>query len=138
MTQEELMEIALARAEECRLNMYKSETKVWKVLQRHNDTFGLEWQTQIPIIIPYELKDYYSSKAFYIADFLEPNCNIIVEVDGEQHNAYNDKIRDEVLKEIGYTTYRIKSLDVWKYNKLKVFMCDLYNKERIWFNRYAV
>ena len=138
MTQEELMEIALSRAEECRLNMYKSETKVWKMLQRHNDTFGLEWQTQIPIIVPYELKDYYGSKAFYIADFLEPNCNIIVEVDGEQHNAYDDKIRDEVLKEVGYTTYRIKSLDVWKYNKLKVFMCDLYSKERIWFSRYAV
>lgn len=138
MTQEELIEIALSRAEECRLNMYKSETKVWKVLQRHNDTFGLEWQTQIPIIVPYELKDYYGSKAFYIADFLEPNNNIIVEVDGEQHNAYDDKIRDEVLKEVGYTTYRIKSLDVWKYNKLKVFMCDLYSKERIWFNRYAV
>lgn len=138
MTQEELIEIALSRAEECRLNMYKSETKVWKMLQRHNDTFGLEWQTQIPIIVPYELKDYYGSKAFYIADFLEPNCNIIVEVDGEQHNAHDDKIRDEVLKEVGYTTYRIKSLDVWKYNKLKVFMCDLYSKERIWFNRYAV
>lgn len=138
MTEGELQYIANLRATECKLNMFKSERKVWEMLQRHNDTFGLEWQTQIPIIIPYELKEEYGSKAFYIADFLEPNNNIIIEVDGEQHDTYTDNIRDNVLDILGYNTYRIKSLDVWKYNRLKIFICDLYNKERIWYNRFAV
>lgn len=138
MTEGELQYIANLRATECKLNMFKSERKVWEMLQRHNNTFGLEWQTQIPIIIPYELKEEYGSKAFYIADFLEPNNNIIIEVDGEQHDAYTDNIRDNVLDILGYSTYRIKSLDVWKYNRLKIFICDLYNKERIWYNRFAV
>ena len=138
MTKEDLVCIAHAKADECRANMYKSETKVWEMLQRHNSTFGLEWQTQVPVIIPWDIKNYYDSKAFYILDFLEPNSNIVVEVDGEQHNLREDRIRDYVLWILGYTTYRIKSLDVWKYNKLKVFMCDLYSKERIWFNRFAV
>ena len=138
MTREELIEIAHTRAAECRLNMYKSETKVWEMLQRHNDTFGLEWQTQVPIIIPYELKEQYGSKAFYIADFLEPNDNIIIEVDGEQHDYWSDKTRDEVLDELGLTTYRIKSKDVWDRYKLKSFICDVYSKERIWYNRFSV
>ena len=138
MTEGELHYIANLRAEECKANMYKSETKVWNMLQNHNKFFGLEWQTQVPIIIPYELKEEYESKAFYIADFLEPNNNIIIEVDGEQHDAYLDVIRDNVLEELGYTTYRIKSLDVWKWYTLKDFICSVYNKERIWYNRYLV
>ena len=101
---EELKEIAYARAAECRANMYKSERRVWNMLQRHNETFGLDWQTQIPIIIPYDLKVAYDSKAFYIADFWEPENNIIIEVDGEQHDRFSDDIRDEVLEELGFTT----------------------------------
>ena len=135
---EELKEIAYARAAECRANMYKSERRVWDMLQRHNETFGLDWQTQIPIIIPYDLKAAYDSKAFYIADFWEPENNIIIEVDGEQHDKFMDDIRDEVLEELGFTTYRIKSLDVWDWYKLKTFICDVYNTERIWYNRFAI
>ena len=135
---EELKKIAYARAAECRANMYKSERRVWDMLQRHNKTFGLDWQTQIPIIIPYDLKVTYDSKAFYIADFWEPENNIIIEVDGEQHDRFMDDIRDEVLEELGFTTYRIKSLDVWDWYKLKTFICDVYNTERIWYNRFAI
>ena len=135
---EELKEIAHTRAAECRANMYKSERRVWDMLQRHNETFGLNWQTQIPIIIPYDLKVTYDSKAFYIADFWEPENNIIIEVDGEQHDRFMDDIRDEVLEELGFTTYRIKSLDVWDWYKLKTFICDVYNTERIWYNRFAI
>ena len=138
MNEEELRYIANMRAEECKLNMYKSEKKVWTMLQQHNECFGLEWQTQIPIIIPYDLKEEYESKAFYIADFLEPNNSIIIEVDGEQHDYYLDVIRDNVLEELGYTTYRIKSLDVWTWYKLKDFICGVYNKEGIWYNRYLI
>lgn len=138
MTEEELYEIACIRAAECKANMYKSEKKVWEMLQRHNNTFGLDWQTQVPIIIPWDLKEEYESKAFYIADFWEPENNIIIEVDGEQHNAYNDTIRDNVLEELGYTTYRIKSLDVWNWHKLSTFICNVYNTERIWYSRILI
>lgn len=138
MTEFELKQIAYTRAAECKANMYKSEQRVWNMLQRHNETFGLDWQTQIPIIIPYDLKVAYDSKAFYIADFWEPENNIIIEVDGEQHDRFMDDIRDEVLEELGFTTYRIKSLDVWDWYKLKTFICDVYNTERIWYNRFAI
>ncbi len=136
MTIEELRHIAYTRAQECRANMYKSESKVWDLLQRHNDAYGLEWQTQIPIIVPQVLKDIYGCKAFYIADFVEPNNNIIIEVDGEQHNRYDDNLRDFILESLGYTTYRIKSLDVWKWYILKDFICKVYDKERIIYDKY--
>lgn len=138
MTQEELQQIAYTRAAECKANMYKSEKKVWEMLQKHNNTFGLDWQTQVPIIIPWDLKKEYDSKAFYIADFWEPENNIIIEVDGEQHSKYNDKIRDNVLEELGYTTYRIKSLDVWKWSILKQFICNVYDTEGIWYSRILI
>lgn len=136
MTKEELTQIAYSRAQECRVNMYKSESKVWDLLQRHNDAFGLEWQTQIPIIVPRVLRDIYDCKAFYIVDFLEPNSSIVIEVDGEQHNKYDDDLRDFILEGLGYTTYRIKSLDVWKWHILKDFICGIYDKERIIYNKY--
>lgn len=136
MTKEGLIQIAYERAQECRANMYRSESKMWDLLQRHNDAFGLEWQTQIPIIIPQWAYNAYSCKAFYIADFLEPNNNIIIEVDGEQHNRYDDELRDFILEGLGYTTYRIKSLDVWKWHLLKDFICRVYDKERIIYDKY--
>ena len=124
------------RATECRLNMYKSEAKVWEILISHNHMFGLEWQTQVPVIVPHYPKETYCCKAFYILDFLEPNNNIIIEVDGEQHNKYDDDLRDSILKLLGYTTYRIKSLDVWKRRVLKDFICGVYDKERIIYSKY--
>ena len=136
MTKEELTQIAYTRAQECRVNMYKSESKVWDLLQRHNDAFGLEWQTQIPVIVPSYIRDTYGGKAFYIVDFLEPNSNIVIEVDGEQHNRYDDDLRDYILWQLGYTTYRIKSLEVWKWHILKDFICGIYDKEGIIYNKY--
>lgn len=131
MTKEELIDIACKRAEECKANMYKSESKVWKLLLTHNDLLNLNWQTQVPFIIPYDLKQEYDSKAFYITDFVELSHGIVIEVDGEQHDKYSDSVRDTVLEELGYTTYRIKSLDVWKKDKLMNFILNIYRKEDI-------
>lgn len=138
MTLEELRGIAYARAIECKRNMFKSEKKVWDMLQRHNKDFGLTWETQVPIIIPYDMKEEYESKAFYILDFLELRTHVVIEVDGEQHNPDEDEIRDSVLQELGYTTYRIKSLDVWKWDKLKNFICDVYDWEGIFYRRNLI
>lgn len=131
MTREELIDIAHKRAEECKANMYKSESKVWELLLTHNNLLDLDWQTQVPIIIPYDLKQEYDSKAFYIADFIEESRGIIIEVDGEQHDKYSDSVRDAVLEDLGYTTYRIKSLDVWKKHELMNFILNIYRKEDI-------
>ena len=138
MTEEELRKIAYARAAECRANMFRSEKKVWERLQKHNSNFDLEWQTQVPIIVPWDLKEEYDSKAFYIADFLEPEYGIIIEVDGEQHNSYDDSIRDETLEMLGYTTYRIKSLDIWNWPKLRAFLINVYDNEYIDYNTYLI
>ena len=90
MTREELIDIAHKRAEECKANMYKSESKVWELLLTHNDLLDLDWQTQVPIIVPYDLKQEYDSKAFYIADFIEESYGIIIEVDGYKRNTKQD------------------------------------------------
>jgi very-short-patch-repair endonuclease len=126
MTLEELQIIAQERAEYLKRHMYKSELKVWDRLQEDNCIYNVEWKTQVPIIIPWDLKETYNSKAFYIVDFIEVNTNVIIEVDGEQHDAYADSIRDGVLLAMGYITCRIKSLDVWHREDFDEFINNVY------------
>jgi very-short-patch-repair endonuclease len=72
----------------------------------------------------------------FVLDYAWLDKKIYIEVDGEQHNRYDDDLRDFILGELGYTTYRIKSLDVWKWHILKDFICSVYDKERIIYNKY--
>ncbi|KUR77061.1 hypothetical protein AQZ50_11670 [Novosphingobium sp. Fuku2-ISO-50] len=48
----------------------------------------------------------------YIADFLCPQKALIVEVDGETHDAEQDRQRDHALAGYGFTVLRVTNRDV--------------------------
>ena len=58
--------------------------------------------------------------ADYIVDFYCPKYHLIIEVDGGQHYSDSgeilnaDKVRDEVLKRMGFTTLRFTNVDIFK------------------------
>ena len=55
-------------------------------------------------------------KNFYIADFCIPLKKIILEVDGEYHNDYKQKIKDKertiALNKLGYKIIRVSNEEV--------------------------
>ena len=56
----------------------------------------------------------------YIVDFYYPKCNLIIELDGGQHYSdageimKADKVRDEVLKTMGFMVLRFTNVDIFK------------------------
>ena len=74
--------------------------------------------------------------SFYIADFLIPDYNIIIEIDGSSHNSDKQKIIDErkdnFYRSRGYKVLRIKNEDVDTYNtkSLKTFKGSLSTKQK--------
>ncbi len=47
-----------------------------------------------------------------IADFLCPQKALIVEIDGDTHDAASDAVRDEALHQLGYRVVRFTNLEV--------------------------
>jgi very-short-patch-repair endonuclease len=135
MTQEELKLYASNQANELKSKMTKGESYLWETLKRHNRKYGTKWQCQIPIVIDLPVKQKFKTKPFYVADFIELDHKVIIEVDGPHHNLtmdkYRDEIRDEALAACGFTTYRIQALDVWRKAVLKPFLDNIYNKEAL-------
>ena len=135
MTQQELKLYAAGQADELRHNLNKSESYLWKKLKVHNKKYDTRWQCQVPIIMDITVKRAFNTKPFYIADFVEMNHKIIVEIDGPHHDfcidRSNDYTRDTALEACGFKTYRIKSIDVWRKAVLKPFLDNIYNKEAL-------
>jgi very-short-patch-repair endonuclease len=135
MTQQELKFYAIQQAEELRGHLNKSETYLWDKLKRHNKKYGTKWQCQVPIIIDLPVKRAFKTKPFYIADFVEMEHKVIIEVDGPHHDFCIDKrkdhTRDTALDACGFRTYRIDSLDVWRKAVLKPFLDKVYNTEAL-------
>jgi very-short-patch-repair endonuclease len=52
----------------------------------------------------------------YIVDFISRKLKLIIEIDGNSHNSYEQGIKDyereKVLKELGYTIIRFKEMEV--------------------------
>lgn len=50
----------------------------------------------------------------YIVDFYCPELNLVIELDGNSHDAIQeqDKIREEVLNDLGLSVLRLKNADV--------------------------
>ena len=135
MTQEELKLYAANQADELRSRMNKSECYLWNILKSHNKKFYTKWQCQIPIVVDILVKQRFKTKPFYIADFIEMDHKVIIEVDGPHHSftmdKYRDEIRDKALAICGFTTYRIQSLDVWRKAVLRPFLDNVYNMEAL-------
>lgn len=69
-------------------------------------------------------------KKFYIADFLDPDRDIIIEIDGDYHKdaeqQYKDKERTKALEKAGYEVYHISNKDVLN-GKSTDFLRSIYN-----------
>ena len=96
-------EQSLQRAKILRKNMTECEQKLWYFL-RAKRFEGHKFNRQVPIGI-------------YIADFVCRDKKIIVELDGAQHynneeQIQHDLIRDNYLKNLGYTIIRFYDNDI--------------------------
>jgi len=90
----------LNRAKTLRINQTEAEQRLWYQL-RANRFMGMKFKRQKPI-------------GNYIADFVCYEHNLIIEVDGGQHqdNIDYDQRRDKWLQEHGYTVLRFWNNDV--------------------------
>ena len=78
----------------------KSATFMWKYLLQKRQMMGYEFKRERPILN-------------YIVDFVCLELLLVIEVDGITHEneiaKQKDQIRDEALREIGFTVLRFKS-----------------------------
>lgn len=90
-------------ANENRKDMTKAETCLWKYVLSAKKMKGYQFRRQRPVLN-------------YIVDFMCKELMLIIEVDGLTHQweeiVKNDKIREEALKEIGFTVLRFDDDDV--------------------------
>jgi very-short-patch-repair endonuclease len=92
-TEQELLE----RAKEMRRNPTEPEVRVWRYLS--NSQLGHKFRRQA-VIFP------------YISDFFCPGKGLIIEVDGDIHDAASDARRDARLQRLGFATLRFTNADV--------------------------
>jgi len=89
-------------ARKLRKNMTTQERKMWELL-RNKRYKNLQFKRQEPI-------------GGYIVDFVCHNKNLIIEIDGGQHNEISiieyDKIRTQYLESKGYTVLRFWNNDI--------------------------
>ena len=89
-------------ARQLRRNMTDGEQLIWARLRR-KQLFGVQFYRQKPI-------------GRYIVDFFAPKAKLVVEVDGSQHFAGNQAIRDEqrdkYLSNLGLLVLRFNNLQV--------------------------
>ena len=90
-------------AHENRADMTKAEACLWKYVLGRRRMCGYQFRRQRPVLN-------------YIADFMCKELMLIIEVDGITHQweeaAFSDKIREEALKEMGFTVLRFEDDDV--------------------------
>ena len=86
------------RAAEMRRNPTEPEKRLWRHLS-NSQLGGHKFRRQSVI-------------GWFIADFLCPGKALIVEVDGDTHDAAKDRLRDDVLAGRGYRVLRVTNDDV--------------------------
>jgi len=101
-------------SQELRKNMTEAEKLVWSTV-RGRQVKGLQFYRQ-------------RITGNYIVDFYCPRVNLIIELDGGQHytdkGLYEDKIRDDYLRDQGFRVLRFSDKDVFK--NLKGVMDRIY------------
>ncbi|HVI99686.1 MAG TPA: DUF559 domain-containing protein [Sphingomonas sp.] len=86
------------RAAEMRRNPTEPERRLWRMLS-NGQLDGYKFRRQSVI-------------GWFIADFLCPQRALIVEVDGDTHDAAKDRLHDDVLAERGFRVRRVTNTDV--------------------------
>ena len=98
-----LLKDNLEKAKELRKNMTSQERKLWNILRNHQ-FYGYEIRRQYPI-------------DKYIVDFICRSKKIIIEIDGGQHNNFENKVNDEIrtryLESCGYKVLRFWNNEIW-------------------------
>lgn len=101
-------------AKELRENATEAELRFMEIAKRK----GLKLNFQVPI----RIKNAYNQKTgkkgiFYIVDFLDKKKKIVIEIDGNYHNNWEQKEKDAIrtkhLESLGYKVYRITNGDVF-------------------------
>ncbi|TKC01337.1 endonuclease domain-containing protein [Pedobacter cryotolerans] len=86
-----------------RKEMTKAEACIWKYLLSRKQMMGFAFRRQRPVLN-------------YIADFMCKELMLIIEIDGITHQwenvSKNDKIRTQMLEEIGFTIIRFNDDEV--------------------------
>jgi len=54
----------------------------------------------------------------FFADFFFPAANIVIEIDGKEHDKFVDQRRDHIFRQVGLNVFRIKHNDFEKLNKV--------------------
>ena len=94
----------LKQARNLRRNMTTQERKLWQLL-RNSSLGGFKFRRQVPI-------------GNYVADFVCELKNIIIEIDGGQHNDKNviehDKNRTTYFNSLGYKVLRFWNTEIDK------------------------
>jgi very-short-patch-repair endonuclease len=88
------------RAAEMRRSPTEPEKRLWRALS-NGQLEGHKFRRQA-VIGP------------YIADFLCPQRGLVVEVDGDTHDAESDQKRDHALAGYGLRVFRVTNLDVMR------------------------
>lgn len=90
-------------AKKNRVNMTKPAASMWKYVLGQKQMLGYQFRRERPILN-------------YIADFVCLALLLIIEVDGISHDTeaaqVRDNLRDQKLKDIGFTTLRFSSWEV--------------------------
>ena len=96
----------IEQARELRKNQTESEIILWRFI-RKRQIDNKKFLRQHPIV--YSM--FNNKPEYYIADFYCAESKLIIELDGEIHNAQKeyDEQRDYILKEKGYKVVRFKN-----------------------------
>ncbi len=86
------------RASEMRRNPTEPEKRLWKQLSA-SQIDGLKFRRQEVI-------------GRFIADFMCPSRALIIEIDGDTHDAEVDRRRDDALAALGFLVLRVTNADV--------------------------
>src|SRR5262245_54274933 len=92
----------LSLAREMRQQPAPAEQKLWNCL-RNRQLNGFKFRRQYAV-------------DRYVADFYCPQCNLIVELDGDSHEVRkeHDELRTEVLRQHGFDVVRFPNTDVFE------------------------
>ncbi|MBI5806059.1 DUF559 domain-containing protein [candidate division TA06 bacterium] len=103
-----LVPLAKARCRELRKRQTKAEEIFWNKV-RNKQFKGLKFYRQYPLF-----SDLLGKETFYIADYYCHTNRLVVELDGRIHERQRekDRLRDEVINDLGLKVVRIKNKDV--------------------------
>lgn len=138
---------------ERKLHLFSKEVPEWgNVIKGHDKTNSFPARTFYYNIVPKMLPEYPFLQQIMIpempisdfifdenekfkkqkVDFFISEANLVIEIDGSQHSETNqqklDKIRDEYLRNNGYTVIRIPSKDIHDDRKIKSHVNKIKNR----------